>query len=104
MTKKRGRPTKSAIRQNIVELLNIFGQAHGYSISKKYQEIFPQVTQRVIYYHLRKGMDLKEFEISKIEKETGEFSWGSTVEKTYYKLGPNAQPKGDKRLKELKAK
>ena len=102
--RKRGRPTKSNIRQNIVELLNEIGQSYGYIISKKYQEVFPQVTQRVIYYHLKKGIELKEFEIHKIEKEIGEYSWGPSVEKTYYKLGVNAHPKGDKRIKELLSK
>ena len=73
---KRGRPTHSNIRQNIIELLYHIGYAYGYVISKKYQQVFPQVTQRVIYYHLRKGVELKEFEIYKVEQEKGDFSWG----------------------------
>ena len=64
-----------------------------------YNEIFPAVTQRSIYYHLRKGILTKEIEMHKIEQEKGDFSWGSVVEKKYYVLGRNADPKGDKRVK-----
>jgi hypothetical protein len=94
----RGRPVKSQIRQNIIELLSHLKQSYGYQISKTYNEIFPRVTQRSIYYHLRKGVTIHEISIHKIQQEKGDFSWGSTVEKIYYTLGKNAEPKGDKRI------
>jgi DNA-binding transcriptional ArsR family regulator len=98
---KRGRPVKSIIRQNVIEILHHLGQGYGYEISKIYNEIYPQVTQRSVYYHLKKGVFLNEFSVHKVEKETGDFSWGSVVEKTYYTLGENANPKGEERVKEF---
>jgi hypothetical protein len=97
----RGRPVKSVIRQNIVEILNLIKEGYGYDIYKAYVDIFPKVTMRSIYYHLRKGLKIKEFEISKIEKEKGDYSWGPEAEKIYYKLGPEAEPKHDKRVKKF---
>lgn len=91
---KRGRPINSIIRQNMVEILFILGNAYGYDIYKNYIEKFPKVTLRSIYYHLKKGLDTAEFEIERIEKEKGEYSWGETAEKIYYRLGKNASPKG----------
>jgi len=49
---KRGRPVKSEIRQNIVEILFYLKRAYGYDIYKVYIKIFPKVTLRSIYYHL----------------------------------------------------
>lgn len=86
----RGRPNFSQIRQNIVEILFYLEKGYGYDIYKIYCEIFPKVTQRSIYYHLRKGYELGEFDIEKIEKEQGNYSWGDYAEKIYYKLGTNA--------------
>ena len=97
----KGRPVKSQIRQNIVEILHYLGDGYGYQIAKMYNEIFPTVTQRSIYYHLRKGILTREIEIHKIEQEKGDFSWGSVVEKKYYILGKNAEPKGEKKVKEF---
>ncbi|MBI2152070.1 hypothetical protein HYU21_05055 [Candidatus Woesearchaeota archaeon] len=92
---QKGRPIRSPIRQNIIELLFQLNQSYGYKLSKMYNEIFPKVTQRSIYYHLRKGLQTKEIKINRIEQETGNFSWGSEVEKKIYSLGPQAQPKGE---------
>lgn len=96
---KKGRPPKSQIRQNIIEILYYLGKGYGYEISKIYNEVFPPVTQRSIYYHLKKGVLIKEINVHKIEQERGEFSWGTVVEKIYYSLGNAAQPKGEKRVK-----
>jgi len=98
---KRGRPVKSQIRQNVIEILHYLGRGYGYRIAKIYNEVFPQVTQRSIYYHLRKGILTKEIKVHKIEQEKGEFSWGQIVEKKYYTLGRSAEPKGEKRVKEF---
>jgi hypothetical protein len=97
--KQRGRPVNSVIRQNIVEILFFLGKAYGYDIYKHYIELYPKVTLRSIYYHLKKGVDLGEFEVEKIEKEKGDYSWGEMAEKIYYKLGNNAKPKADKKVK-----
>jgi len=98
---KKGRPVKSQIRQNIIEILFYLGNGYGYEISKIYNEVFPPVTQRSIYYHLRKGTQTKEIEIHQIKEEKGDFSWGNTVEKIYYSLGESAKPKGESRIKKF---
>ena len=97
----RGRPVKSEIRQNMIELLFFLKEGYGYNIYKHYKDIFPPVSMRVIYYHLRKGADLGEFKVNKIIKENGNFSWGSETEKIYYSLGQEAQPIGNMRVKEF---
>ncbi len=97
----RGRPLKSQIRQNIVEILYYLDQGYGYQIAKIYNEVFPQVTQRSVYYHLRKGVEIKEIKVNRVEQEEGEFSWGRMVEKIYYSLGPESSPRGNKRVKEF---
>ncbi len=100
----RGRPTKSQIRQNIVEILFYLKSGYGYNISKVYNEIFPPVSQRSIYYHLRKGITTGEIQIEEIKEEKGEFSWGQKVEKTYYSLGKEASIKGNKTVQKYFAK
>ena len=97
----RGRPVKSQIRQNIIELLFFLKEGYGYDLYRHYKDIFPPVSMRVIYYHLRKGADLGEFKINKIVKENGDFSWGSVAEKIYYSLGKEAQPVGNERVREI---
>ena len=97
----RGRPTKSAIRQNIVEILFFLKQGYGYDIYKIYREVFPTVTLRSIYYHLRKGVQLEEFKVQRIKQEKGSYSWGESAEKIYYSLGPKAKPTGIEKVKKL---
>ena len=97
---KKGRPVKSEIRQNVIEILHFISKGYGYEIYKVYVSIFPKVTLRSIYYHLKKGLDLGEFVINKVEKEKGDYSWGGEAEKIYYALGPNAKPTGNDRVKE----
>lgn len=97
----RGRPVRSPIRQNIIEILHFLKKGYGYQISKIYNQIFPAVTQRSVYYHLNKGVKTKEIVVHKIELEEGNFSWGSQAEKIYYTLGKEADPKGEKRVKEF---
>ncbi len=96
----KGRPVKSEIRQNIVEILYFMKEGYGYEIYKAYIAIFPKVTMRSIYYHLKKGTDLNEFKVSKIEKEKGNYSWGPEAEKIYYSLGEAAKPSVNEKAKE----
>jgi hypothetical protein len=96
---RRGRPVGSSVRQNVLEILHVLGRAHGYQIYKVYKDLFPKVTLRVIYYHLKKGQDLGELVIDRVEKEQGDYSWGTEAEKIYYKLGPKADISGDERVK-----
>jgi hypothetical protein len=97
----RGRPVKSQIRQNIIELLFFLKEGYGYDIYRHYKDVFPSVSMRVIYYHLKKGTSIGEFKINKVIKENGNFSWGSEAEKIYYSLGKEAQPIGNERVKEF---
>ncbi len=96
----RGRPVRSIVRQNLVELLSYMKKGYGYHIAKLYNQIFPKVTMRLIYYHLRKGVELGEFRLEGIEREKGSYSWGPEVEKKYYSLGPNASVRGNERINE----
>jgi hypothetical protein len=98
---KKGRPAQSAIRQNIVEILHHLGEGYGYQISLLYNQLFPQCTMRSIHYHLKKGIETKEFVVKKVAKEKGEYSWGSSAEKVYYALGEQAKPQIDARVKEF---
>ena len=93
----RGRPLKSDVRDNIVNLLFLLKEAHGYEVCKIYNLLFPKVSQRLIYYHLKKGVSTGELEISKISRVDGDFSWGSDAERIYYKLSKNARPNPNKR-------
>ena len=97
---RRGRPTKSVIRQNIVELLYFLGESYAYDIYKHYSEIFPKATMRSIYYHLKKGTATNEFKIKNIKIEQGDYSWGTHAEKIYYALGPSAAPRALKHVKD----
>ncbi len=96
---RRGRPTYSKVRQHMVEILAHLGSAYGYRIYKVYKELFPAVTLRVIYYHLRKGTEIGEFEIDEVKKTKGNYSWGPEAEKIYYRLGPKAKPMMDPNVK-----
>lgn len=97
--KKVGRPVQSEIRQNIVDILAYMKEGYAYSIYKVYREVFPAVTMRSIYYHLKKGVSIGEFRVSKIIKETGEYSWGGEAEKIYYALGESANPRNEARIR-----
>lgn len=96
----RGRPVKSEIRQNIVEILYFMKKGYGYEIYKAYVNIFPKVTMRSIYYHLKKGTALGEFKVEKIEKEKGDYSWGGEAEKIYYALGDKAKAVANEKARE----
>jgi|TARA_B100001971_G_C17803135_1_gene340331 hypothetical protein len=96
----KGRPIRSEIRQNMVELLHFMKRGYGYEIYKAYIAVFPKVTMRSIYYHLKKGTDLGEFKVDKIEREKGEYSWGGEAEKIYYALGKDAKPTSNDKVKE----
>ena len=95
----RGRPPSSDIRQRLVEILSFLGKDYGYNIYKVYCRIFPKISMRLLYYHLNKGAELGEFEMERVAGVEGNYSWGSTAEKVFYSLGPNAMPIGDERVK-----
>ena len=101
MAGSRGRPLGSEVRQNIIDILYHMGKAYGYEIHKVYKELFAPVTLRSIYYHLKKGLDLGIFRVEKVEAEKGDYSWGTTVEKTYYSLTDQANPRPRKEIKEF---
>jgi hypothetical protein len=83
----------------MLEILAVLGRAHGYQLYKVYRDLFPKVTLRVIYYHLKKGLSLGEVEIEKVEREKGDYSWGTEAEKIYYRIGPKARVVGDERVR-----
>jgi hypothetical protein len=95
----RGRPIGSKVRQNIVEILYFFKKLHGYELYKTYLDLYPKVTMRLIYYHMKKGISTGEFKIDKVERKSGKYSWGSDVENIIYALGPAAKPIVEPRIK-----
>lgn len=97
----RGRPVKSEVRQNIIEILSVVGKAHGYDIARLYGKIFTPVTMRNIYYNLCKGMETGEFSVEIVKIEKGDFSWGTQAEKKYYGLGSKASPSGHEAVKKF---
>ncbi len=92
MVRKQGRPIGSKVRQNIVEILYFYKHLHGYDLYKIYKELYKPVTMRLIYYHMKKGLDTGEFRIYKVDKKVGTYSWGGTSENILYELGPKANP------------
>lgn len=99
---KRGRPTGSRVRDNIVNILYIYEELHGYKIHTVYNELFPEVSRRTIYYHLEKGQETGEITLKKSKVKKGNYSWGDKVRRKYYGVGPKAQPKYDKKIKRYK--
>lgn len=97
---QRGRPIKSSIRNNIIEILYFLKKAHGYEIYKIYKEIFGKVAQKSIYYNLNKGISTKEFELKQVKKQLGNYSWGSTSEINIFTLGAHANPQINKQVKD----
>ncbi|HII72628.1 TPA: hypothetical protein HA265_07765 [Candidatus Woesearchaeota archaeon] len=96
-----GRPLGSQIRQNIVELLYFLGEGYAYDVYKHYVEVFPKVSMRSVYYHLKKGIFTQEFVVKDVKQEMGEYSWGDRAERVVYALGPLAGPVIDPRVKEF---
>ncbi|MFA6088312.1 MAG: hypothetical protein WC755_00480 [Candidatus Woesearchaeota archaeon] len=99
-----GRPVKSKIRQNMIEILFYLKRATGYDIYRHYIKIFGKVTNRSMYYHLKKGTALNEFAVFEIKQEKGDYSWGQTTEKIYYELGEKAEPKLPKEVSDYFSK
>ncbi len=96
----RGRPPKSIVRKNLIDILFVLKKSYGYELAIIYNKLFPKVTQRLIYYHLNRGAKTGEFKIQSIKEEKGNYSWGSKAEKKYYLLGPKAIPNPTKGLLE----
>ena len=94
----RGRPVGSQVRQNVIEILHFGKKLHGYGIYLTYRKLFPKVTMRAIYYHLKKGVVLGELRVAEIRKEKGNYSWGGEVERIYYELGEKARPSGNQHV------
>lgn len=95
---KRGRPTKSIVRDRLVEILYVSGSITAYDAYKHYISIFGKISQRNIYYQLQKGNDIGIFEIEDVTNEKGNYSWGDSARKVYYKLSKDATPQIDKKV------
>ena len=100
MQKTKGRPPKSAVRQNIINILAVLGEGYAYDIAKAYMDLFPRVSTRLIYYHLKKGIDLQEFSGKGTKTEQGAYSWGTAADKSYYGIGPAATPVKNQAIEE----
>jgi hypothetical protein len=87
----RGRPSKSIVRDRLVEMLFVAGKLTAYDAHKHYLKLFGAVSQRNIYYQLQRGEAQGIFKKELVE-ETGHYTWGTTAQKIYYSLTPLAQP------------
>ncbi|HII29680.1 hypothetical protein COT48_02785 [Candidatus Woesearchaeota archaeon CG08_land_8_20_14_0_20_47_9] len=94
-----GRPVRSAVRENLVELLFFLGKSHGYQLYSLYCRVFPRVTRRAVYYQLKRGLELGFFRVSEVEIRPGNYSWGQTAERVVYALTDKVRPVGDARVK-----
>ncbi len=94
------RPRKSLIRDRLVNILYYLNESHGYFLWKIYNSIYKNISSRVVYYHLDVGQDMKIFEIKKIKKSSGDYSWGNSSKNIIYKLSENADPNPERGLKE----
>ena len=97
---RRGRSLGSPIRDNLIELINYLGPSYGYILFKNYKKVWGNVSLRSIYHHLAKGVELGLFEVKGVEKIEGDYSWGSGVQRTVYKLTSDANIKKDPLIKE----
>jgi hypothetical protein len=88
---QKGRPAGSVIRDRITSLLAACGKLHGYELYQLYVAQFPTCTMRVIYYHLKKGVEYKVFKVHSVVDTTGNFSWGGVSQRTYYELEHSAK-------------
>ncbi|PIY60010.1 hypothetical protein COY95_04035 [Candidatus Woesearchaeota archaeon CG_4_10_14_0_8_um_filter_47_5] len=102
MKRTRGRPPESLVRQRIIDILFAHGPLHGYALSAIYDDIFPPASRRLIYYHLKKGVELGEIELKEIATQSGDYSWGKAAERVYYTMGKSAHPRILKRVKNYK--
>ena len=82
----RGRPPKSIIRERMGEILNVLGVSYGYEIYKMYGAAFSKISMRSMYYHLSKGVGLKEFVLVGAREEKGDYTWGDKSFRRYYIL------------------
>lgn len=87
----RGRPAKSMVREHLKEILFLGGEMTAYVAHKHYIKLFAATTQRNVYYQLERGTELRDF-VSVEREEQGDYSWGKTATKKYYKLAKNIKP------------
>jgi hypothetical protein len=78
-------PVGSSVRLRIAEILKE-APAYGYEIYKKYRAKHGNISLRLIYYHLRKGEKDGLFQIKEVKTTKGDFSWGTSTKRKYYKL------------------
>ena len=96
----RGRPPTSSVRKHIAEILFVFGPLTAYDVHKHYIQVFAKTTRRNAYYQLKRGVELKEFKVDRIEDEQGQYSWGPVSRKIYYTLTVGVKPDFNKEVKE----
>lgn len=82
---KKPKQARHPTRAKISKLLE-GGPLHGYAVYKKYLETFGEISMRLIYYHLNRGLETNLFEISEVEQTKGNYSWGNQSMRKYYKL------------------
>lgn len=94
------RPRNSIIRKRLIDILFYLGKAHGYELWKVYTSIYSNISNRIVYYHLKVGCNFEEFNLEEVNIKNGDFSWGNSAKELIYSLGKNAKPNPNEDLKE----
>ncbi|MCF7798346.1 hypothetical protein K9M74_00415 [Candidatus Woesearchaeota archaeon] len=94
----RGRPSKSIVRDRLVEIIFVAGKMTAYDAYKHYIRLFGKASQRNIYYQLQRGEAMGIFS-REVKDEQGDYTWGNTAQKVYYSLTDQAQPRINKEVR-----
>jgi hypothetical protein len=82
----KGQPEiRSSVRARIAGILRD-GPAYGYEIYKEYRAHYGEISLRLVYYHLKQGAERGLFEVADVKESEGDFSWGPSTRRKYYKL------------------
>jgi len=95
----RGRPSRSIVRDRLVEMIFVVGKLTAYEAHKHYIRLFGKASQRNIYYQLEKGEVIDIFSKQVVDEE-GTYTWGTTAQKVYYSLTKDAKPQINKEVRD----
>jgi hypothetical protein len=75
----------SEVRVRIGKILSVAKKAYGYEIYRIYTTVYGDVLLRTIYYNLKKGVELGDFEAANLMNVPGNFTWGFESNRVYYR-------------------
>lgn len=87
------------MREHLKEILFVGGAMTAYDAYKHYIKLFAKTSQRNVYYQLERGVELNLFELEIIKDEKGDYSWGDTATKKYFRLAKDVNPNFSKEVR-----